>query len=133
MSRSRRPFSNITKARHLTSLILTLPLAFTPQPLFQTTVKSKSVDILIGLVSDSLFFSPESTIQIVLATAHPAKFSMAVNRALGGVEGFEFDHDVLPNEFRNFLTGERRVIDIDLPDPVLVKETIEKVASGEMR
>lgn len=104
-----------------------------PQPLFQETVKSKSIDILIGLVSYSLFYSSESTTQIVLATAHPAKFSMAVNRALGGVEGFDFDHEVLPDEFRNFLAGERRVIDVDLPDPVLVKETIEKVAREQIR
>jgi len=96
-------------------------------------VKCKSVDILIGFVPDSLFYSLELTIQIVLETAHPAKFSMAVNRALGGVEEFNFDHEVFPSKFCHFLAGEWRVIDVNLPNPVLIKETIKKVAKGEMR
>lgn len=57
---------------------------------------------------------------------------MAVNRALGGVDGFNFDRDVLPDEFRDFLARERRVIDIDLPDAELVKEVISKVAQRDM-
>ncbi|KAL4071741.1 tryptophan synthase beta subunit-like PLP-dependent enzyme [Scleroderma yunnanense] len=75
--------------------------------------------------------NPEPTIQVVLSTAHPAKFSMAVNRALANEDGFNFDRDVLPDEFRDFLTRERRVIDVNRPDAELVKEVIEEVARKE--
>ncbi|KAI6165263.1 tryptophan synthase beta subunit-like PLP-dependent enzyme [Pisolithus thermaeus] len=66
-------------------------------------------------------------VQVILATAHPAKFSAAVNQALGTADGFDFDRDVLPHEFRDFLTRERRVIDVDRPDVGLVRDTIETV------
>lgn len=51
--------------------------------------------------------------QVVLSTAHPAKFSDAVTRALSNVKGFNFDEDVLPEEFKGLLKKERRVIDAD--------------------
>lgn len=72
--------------------------------------------------------SVEPVVQVVLATAHPAKFSAAVNQALGTADGFDFDRDVLPDEFRDFLARERRVIDVDRPDSELLQITIEKVA-----
>ena len=64
--------------------------------------------------------------QIVLSTAHPAKFSEAVNTALSGSTGFDFVRDVLPNEFKGLLEKERRVIDVQAPDVELVKEVIEQ-------
>jgi len=51
--------------------------------------------------------------QIILSTAHPAKFSDAVTRALGNVSGFDFEKDVLPEEFKGLLKMERRVIEVE--------------------
>ncbi|PPQ92518.1 hypothetical protein CVT25_010351 [Psilocybe cyanescens] len=66
--------------------------------------------------------------QIVLSTAHPAKFSEAVSRALEGSPSFSFDRDVLPKEFHGLLEKEKRVIDVERADIELVKAVIEKVA-----
>ncbi|KAF6751731.1 tryptophan synthase beta subunit-like PLP-dependent enzyme [Ephemerocybe angulata] len=66
--------------------------------------------------------------QIILSTAHPAKFSEAVSRALEGSSQFNFDRDVLPTEFRGLLEKERRAIDVERPDIDLVKEVIERFA-----
>ncbi|PGH01554.1 threonine synthase [Polytolypa hystricis UAMH7299] len=49
------------------------------------------------------------THHISLSTAHPAKFSSAVDLALRGQEGYSFDN-VLPPEFEGLETKERRVI-----------------------
>ena len=67
--------------------------------------------------------------QIVLSTAHPAKFSEAVSRALEHLPNFDFDRDVLPKEFIGLLEKERRVIDIETADIDLVKAVIENVAA----
>ncbi|KAI0089429.1 tryptophan synthase beta subunit-like PLP-dependent enzyme [Irpex rosettiformis] len=69
-----------------------------------------------------------STVQVVLSTAHPAKFSEAVTRALEGAAGFDFEKDVLPVEFRGLLEKERRVIDVEAPKIELVKKVIEQFA-----
>ncbi|KAI0316232.1 tryptophan synthase beta subunit-like PLP-dependent enzyme [Amylostereum chailletii] len=69
--------------------------------------------------------NPRSVVQIVLSTAHPAKFSEAVSRALSGIPSFCFERDVLPEEFKGLLERERRVIDVDAPDIDLVKKVIE--------
>ncbi len=70
--------------------------------------------------------SPPNVRQIVLSTAHPAKFSEAVTRALQGSPSFDFERDVLPAEFKGLLERERRVIDVEAPDVELVKRVIEK-------
>ncbi|PFH53448.1 hypothetical protein AMATHDRAFT_137415 [Amanita thiersii Skay4041] len=72
--------------------------------------------------------NPPQIHQIVLSTAHPAKFSEAVCRALEGTVGFNFERDVLPDEFRGLLEKERRVVDVERPDENLVKDVIEKAA-----
>ncbi|KAF8639218.1 hypothetical protein AX17_001703 [Amanita inopinata Kibby_2008] len=64
--------------------------------------------------------------QIVLSTAHPAKFSEAVSRALGNTAGFNFERDVLPEQFRGLLQKERKMVVIEKPDVNLVKAAIEK-------
>ena len=69
--------------------------------------------------------------QIVLSTAHPAKFSEAVTRALEGSPAFNFERDVLPPEFKGLLERERRVIDVEAADVELVKKVIEKFAVPE--
>ncbi|THG95105.1 hypothetical protein EW026_g6486 [Hermanssonia centrifuga] len=71
-----------------------------------------------------------STVQIVLSTAHPAKFSEAVTRALQGSSRFNFERDVLPREFKGLLDKERRVIDVESPDVELVKQVIEAYAEA---
>jgi threonine synthase len=71
-------------------------------------------------------FSTPNVVQIVLSTAHPAKFSEAVSRALEGSANFNFERDVLPSEFRGLLERERRVIDVEKPDVDLVKAVIER-------
>ena len=68
----------------------------------------------------------------MLATAHPAKFSEAVTRALEGRAGFDFERDVLPLEFHGLLQRERRVIDVEGPEVELVKREIEKRVTVEV-
>lgn len=60
-----------------------------------------------------------------LSTAHPAKFSEAVAEALRSFPAFEFDRDVLPEEFQGLLQKEQRVIDVESADVDLVKSVIE--------
>ena len=79
----------------------------------------------------ALFFpstSPLNIHQIILSTAHPAKFSEAVSRALEQLSTFNFDRDVLPKEFEGLLQREKRVIEVERPDIELVKAVIEQVA-----
>lgn len=88
----------------------------------------------IPSLTTSPFFvlsSTPSTVQVVLSTAHPAKFSEAVTRALEGASNFDFEKDVLPEEFRGLLDRERNVIDVEAPQVVLVKKVIEKFAESE--
>lgn len=63
---------------------------------------------------------------ICLATAHPAKFSEAVENSLKQVAGFNFEKDVLPTEFIGLLEKERRVSHVERADPQLVIKVIEK-------
>ena len=75
--------------------------------------------------------SPPNTVQVVLSTAHPAKFSEAVTRALHSVPSFNFEKDVLPDEFRGLLDRERRVVEVQ-NDIEEVKSVIERfVGDGE--
>ncbi|TGJ79170.1 hypothetical protein E0Z10_g9585 [Xylaria hypoxylon] len=50
---------------------------------------------------------------ISLSTAHPAKFSGAVESALKGESNFNFDEQVLPTEFKDLLQKEKRVTFVD--------------------
>jgi threonine synthase len=72
--------------------------------------------------------NPPNAYQIVLSTAHPAKFSEAVSRALNETSTFNFDRDVLPKEFEGLLQKEKRIIEVERPDIELVKAVIEKIA-----
>ena len=51
----------------------------------------------------------EKIAHVSLATAHPAKFSKAVEMALSGEDGFSFEREVLPEQFRGLETLPRRV------------------------
>ncbi|TFY60881.1 hypothetical protein EVJ58_g4863 [Rhodofomes roseus] len=81
----------------------------------------------VGLCAAGLVapLNPPSTVQVVLSTAHPAKFSEAVTRALAGEASFDFAQDVLPEEFRGLLERERRVEDVP-NDIEAVKAVIER-------
>ncbi|KZT65174.1 tryptophan synthase beta subunit-like PLP-dependent enzyme [Daedalea quercina L-15889] len=81
----------------------------------------------VGLCAAGLVapLNPQNTAQVVLSTAHPAKFSEAVTRALQSAPSFNFEKDVLPEEFRGLLEKERRVIDVR-NDVEAVKGVIEQ-------
>jgi threonine synthase len=67
----------------------------------------------------------------VLSTAHPAKFSEAVSKALSTSQGFDSKRNVLPQQFRGLLEKERRVVDVDEANKKMVKNVIEnKVGSA---
>ncbi|KAL1675653.1 tryptophan synthase beta subunit-like PLP-dependent enzyme [Schizophyllum commune] len=84
----------------------------------------------VGLAAAALIApqNPPNTTQIILSTAHPAKFSEAVSRALKEYFEFDFERDVLPEEFRGLLDKPRNVIDVPKADVELVKDVIKKYA-----
>ncbi|KAJ7177943.1 tryptophan synthase beta subunit-like PLP-dependent enzyme [Mycena filopes] len=81
----------------------------------------------VGLAAGKIMASKESSVthQIMLSTAHPAKFSEAVTHALRGNPHFNFEQDVLPAEFVGLLDKKRNVIEVPRPDIDLVKAVIE--------
>jgi len=85
----------------------------------------------VGLAAARIVAAQNSpnTYQIVMSTAHPAKFSEAVSQALEQSTTFNFERDVLPEEFKGLLEKERRVVDVEKPDIGLVKEVIERYAT----
>lgn len=68
---------------------------------------------------------------ISLSTAHPAKFSGAVDMALRGEEGFDFEAKVLPKEFVGLEQKERRVSEVD-NDWKSVREVVKKQVEQEL-
>lgn len=68
--------------------------------------------------------------QIILSTAHPAKFSEAVSLALRASSHFNFNRDVMPDELKGLLALPRRVVDVEGPDVDLVKKVIETELSS---
>lgn len=79
-----------------------------------------AIGIAASLRSMSMSASEDYTIS--LATAHPAKFANAVDLALDGAKGYNFN-DVLPHEFKHLETMPRRV------EPIGKAERLEKVKS----
>jgi len=86
----------------------------------------------VGLAAARIVAAQNSTntYQIVLSTAHPAKFSEAVSQALGQNSDFNFEKDVLPQEFKGLLEKERRVLNVEKPDIALVKKVIDEYESA---
>ncbi|KAM0790020.1 threonine synthase [Microbotryomycetes sp. NB124-2] len=72
-----------------------------------------------------------NVVQIVLSTAHPAKFNDAVSSALSSDSSFDFKRDVLPKEFEGLLDKERKVLDSD-NSPEAVKEIVAREV-GQLR
>lgn len=64
--------------------------------------------------------------QIILSTAHPAKFSEAVSQALRSSPDFNFERDVLPEEFKGLLNKPKRVLNVEEPKVKLVKTVIQR-------
>ncbi|KAI1181053.1 tryptophan synthase beta subunit-like PLP-dependent enzyme [Nemania sp. FL0916] len=80
--------------------------------------------------------SPGNINHISLSTAHPAKFSGAVESALQKVSGFSFDEQVLPAEFKDLLHKEKRVTFVENSwEKVreIVKKQVEVDLVGESR
>ncbi|CAK5269921.1 unnamed protein product [Mycena citricolor] len=89
----------------------------------------------VGLAAGKIVASknPSSVRQVMLSTAHPAKFSEAVNLALKNNASFNFEQDVLPTEFVGLLDKERNVISVPRADINLVKEVIESFAEKDTK
>lgn len=73
--------------------------------------------------------------QIVLATAHPAKFSEAVTSSLSTAKvPFDFEKDVLPKEMIGLLEKKRRIEFVYLKDASTSQyessSVVEKLAQG---
>lgn len=69
---------------------------------------------------------PKQRCWVTLSTAHPAKFSGAVDLALGDIEGYSFEGKVRPEEFVGLEQRERRFKVVDTVDAELVKKVIEE-------
>jgi threonine synthase len=64
--------------------------------------------------------------QVVFSTAHPTKFSEMVPYALRIPSHFNFERDVLPDEFRGLLEKEKE-LDVDKPEVDLSQGSHRKV------
>lgn len=69
---------------------------------------------------------------ISLSTAHPAKFSDAIKLALGESGGFDYERDVLPEEFVKLEKAERRVVGVENSWEV-VREIIKRQVDEDLR
>ncbi|RIA96488.1 tryptophan synthase beta subunit-like PLP-dependent enzyme [Glomus cerebriforme] len=78
----------------------------------------------IGVTAADRQNTSPNTYQICLATAHPAKFSQAVEKALENFKEFKFE-SILPKEFIGLLEREKKVIFVERAEPSSVKQTIE--------
>lgn len=74
------------------------------------------------------------THHVVLATAHPAKFSEAVKKALSQSRPFDFDAEVLPPEFVGLLEREARVRGVKQGASVKeLREILDEEIAAEVR
>lgn len=75
--------------------------------------------------------SASNIVQIVLSTAHPAKFNDAVSAALSSQPSFDFQRDIMPKEFEGLLEKERKVIDVKGTEEAVKEVVIREV--GKLR
>lgn len=73
----------------------------------------------------------ETVPHVSLATAHPAKFANAVDMALTGAEGYDFESKVRPTEFVGLEARERRVADVE-NEWTAVREVVKKQVEEEL-
>lgn len=69
--------------------------------------------------------------QIVLSTAHPAKFDAAVSTALSSQSSFNFERDILPKEFIGLLDKPRKVIGVKGTSNAVKEVVVREV--GDLR
>ncbi|KAE8395954.1 threonine synthase [Aspergillus alliaceus] len=67
----------------------------------------------VGVTVAERSIARKPTHHISLSTAHPAKFSDAVNEALKEEAGFDFETQVLPDELKALLQKETRVTEVE--------------------
>ncbi|KAF3766532.1 hypothetical protein M406DRAFT_60860 [Cryphonectria parasitica EP155] len=79
----------------------------------------------------SIARSPKETPHVSLSTAHPAKFSNAVDKALTGADGYNFEEKVLPAEFVGMDKKERRVAFVE-NSWESVRELVKKQVEEEL-
>ncbi|AOW07598.1 uncharacterized protein YALI1_F30459g [Yarrowia lipolytica] len=72
------------------------------------------------------------SVYIALSTAHPAKFSDAVDQALKGLEGYNFERDVLPQEFKDFANKDKKKL-FSKADVKEVESIIEEELAKEKK
>lgn len=85
----------------------------------------------VAAAKRSIARAEKGTHHIALATAHPAKFSKAVEKALGEEEGFVFE-DILPEELVGIKDLPRRVTEVRREDGLeglrkLIRERVPAV------
>lgn len=80
----------------------------------------------VGVAATKRIISKDSSEvkYISLSTAHPAKFSEVVNKALSSAENYSFEKDVLPAELKALSTKEKRIKLIDEASLEKVKKAI---------
>jgi len=78
----------------------------------------------VGVTAADRQNTSPNTYQICLATAHPAKFSQAVEKALENFEEFKFE-SILPKEFIGLLEREKKVVLVERAEASLVKQVME--------
>ena len=69
----------------------------------------------VGIAASVTHVPLEDGYTISLATAHPAKFNKAVDKALQGMDGYDFE-DVLPQQFKDLDHMPRKVLSIAKED-----------------
>ncbi|RLV95208.1 Threonine synthase [Spathaspora sp. JA1] len=83
----------------------------------------------VGVTTSYRFISqdePSENIQYIsLSTAHPAKFSEVVNKALDSFDQYSFEKDVLPDELKQLSEKPKRIKLIDEPSIEKVKQAIK--------
>lgn len=74
-------------------------------------------------------FNTKNEVQIILSTAHPAKFSEAVVSSLKTAgASFDFERDVLPKEMHGLLEKPRRIIEITQAPASAEEESLPSLA-----
>ncbi|GAA5955970.1 hypothetical protein JCM3765_000057 [Sporobolomyces pararoseus] len=103
----------------------TIQKYFTKKDQFGSYVADPHTAVGLSVANHVAKTNSPNAIQIVLATAHPAKFDAAVSEALTSEPSFNFKRDVLPKEFEGLLDKPRRVLDCQ-NDPEAVKKIVKE-------
>ncbi|KAL7624318.1 threonine synthase [Parahypoxylon ruwenzoriense] len=86
----------------------------------------------VGVAASLRSMERSDAVHISLSTAHPAKFSGAVELALKNEPGFSFEENVLPPEFVGLEEKEKRVTDVDNSWEE-VREIVKKQVEEELK